>query len=226
MSKQLREPAFLPLPKNEKFVQRKCKFKNKGKDKLESYESKFLNEFYNLSLAFYKYAPDISENLSESKRAWLKTLIENFNFDKSSIPETNIYHLISNVENNQEIENKIKNFVFSNESKAEILAMQTAQPLIVGLGEASPYETSITLDFLTGLPIIPGSALKGITRRAAIMNLSGNTDILPYGEEFEELAKEYENHHEIIEIFGTQDQKGKVIFPLCQDRCRLKEMGF
>jgi len=95
---------------------------------------------------------------------------------------------------------------------ATTITATTTQPLIIGLGEPSPYETGITLDFLTGLPIIPGSALKGIARRAAIMILSGDTDVLPYGEEFEKLAKEYDQDERVVEIFGTQDRKGKVIF--------------
>ena len=241
MNNDLKEPAYVPLPRGIS-VQRKWTLKNNRKDKLEGYESRFLQEGFNFSLTFYRYAPDISENLSESKRVWLNTLADNFNLSPENIPEGHIYHLISDGDNPDEIKNRIKNSVFSNGSGVEVITMQTAQPLIIGLGEASPYETGITLDFLTGLPIIPGSALKGNTRRAAIMiygaeywdKFSSNfqekfkcqpeikqfnglkyIDLLPYGEEFAFVADQIENFFvpgTFTEIFGTQDQKGKVIF--------------
>ena len=120
---------------------------------------------------------------------------------------------VGKVHSNDQLKEKLKLvFGLRDKKNVAIFDAKTAQPLIIGLGEPSPYETGITLDFLTGLPIVPGSALKGIARRAAIMKLSGKTDVLPYGEEFEELAKVYDQHEQIVEIFGTQDQKGKVIF--------------
>lgn len=41
--------------------------------------------------------------------------------------------------------------------------------VIVGLGAENPMETSITLNRLYGVPVIPGSALKGVARRYAEM---------------------------------------------------------
>lgn len=177
---------------------------------------------------------DFKKALGSNKFAWLKTITA-YEPPKNSIPPV---------------------CVPLGFEKQELKA-QTTQPLIIGLGEASPYETGITLDFLTGLPIIPGSAVKGITRRAAILFIgashwnefskqfqdkfkfepkiikqksqggSGNIDekankgdskyldLLPYGEEFDLVAQKIEKEvepDEFIRIFGTQDQKGKVIF--------------
>jgi len=42
--------------------------------------------------------------------------------------------------------------------------------MVVGLGRASVLETGITLHHLYGLPIIPGSALKGLARSYALLN--------------------------------------------------------
>jgi CRISPR-associated protein Cmr6 len=42
--------------------------------------------------------------------------------------------------------------------------------IVVGLGGASVLETDITLHHLYGLPIIPGSALKGLARSYALLN--------------------------------------------------------
>ncbi|RKZ00075.1 MAG: type III-B CRISPR module RAMP protein Cmr6 [Candidatus Hydrothermota bacterium] len=204
------EMAEIPSPKNSGLILRKWKLKNNKKDQLDKYESKFLTEYFNIGLAFYKYAPDIRlSELSERKRAWLQELSEKWKFCETNLPDGFIYKQLKSSNKISEVENQLKNFF---QMGVKILCGKTTQPLIVGLGEPSPYETGITLDFLTGLPIIPGSALKGVTRRAAIMKLSGRTDILPYGNEFDELAKAYDQHEQIVEIFGTQDQKGKVIF--------------
>jgi CRISPR type III-B/RAMP module RAMP protein Cmr6 len=43
-----------------------------------------------------------------------------------------------------------------------------ATPLAVGLGNESPLEAGLTLHHIYGMPVIPGSALKGLCRRAAI----------------------------------------------------------
>lgn len=47
--------------------------------------------------------------------------------------------------------------------------LPVADRVIVGLGAENPMETSITLNRLYGVPLIPGSALKGMTRRYAQM---------------------------------------------------------
>src|SRR5579885_405317 len=51
--------------------------------------------------------------------------------------------------------------------------------MVVGLGERTVLETSVTLDHLTGLPIIPGSALKGLTRAYAVQEAFGSSSQKP-----------------------------------------------
>ena len=203
--------ALIPLPKFN-IVERKLNRPKPEKWELKGYNFKYSLDSPNFGILF-KILPDIlatnddffpdiqprekpdklRDSLKNYKLSWLKT-IRTKHVTKSEVPSPVIPD------------------IFKNESRNKMFKAMTTQPLIVGLGEASPYETGITLDFLTGLPIIPGSALKGITRRAAIMKLSGKTDLLPYGGEFAEVAKEYERHERMIQVFGTQDQKGKVIF--------------
>jgi len=48
--------------------------------------------------------------------------------------------------------------------------------MVVGLGGASVLETDITLHHLYGLPIIPGSALKGLARSYALLNEGRDDD--------------------------------------------------
>src|SRR5690606_26251990 len=65
-------------------------------------------------------------------------------------------------------------------------SLVTAAPLIVGLGGEHVLETTITLDRNTGAPFIPGSALKGLTRTVALIELA---QALPFEEGVDRLAK-------------------------------------
>ncbi|GEM_PF-532941 len=56
--------------------------------------------------------------------------------------------------------------------KAETFKMKTKSRLVVGLGDESVYETSIRLHRNYGIPYIPGSALKGVAKHYAILNLA------------------------------------------------------
>jgi CRISPR-associated protein Cmr6 len=46
--------------------------------------------------------------------------------------------------------------------------LTAASPIAIGLGNASPLEVGLTLHHTYGMPIIPGSALKGLCRRGAL----------------------------------------------------------
>jgi CRISPR-associated protein Cmr6 len=80
----------------------------------------------------------------------------------------------------------------------------TASPewrMVVGLGQASILETSMTLDRVTGIPIIPASALKGLAASSAMLSVIETTQ-----------REEAEKNPDFAAIFGKQDQAGKVIF--------------
>lgn len=62
--------------------------------------------------------------------------------------------------------------------------------MIVGLGGSSILETSITLHWLYGFPVIPGSAIKGVTKAYAFMIKDSDLD----------------------RAFGSQQKQGSVIF--------------
>lgn len=66
---------------------------------------------------------------------------------------------------------------------------------VVGLGSAHVLETGITLHRIFGLPIIPASGLKGAARAYAQL-VEGKGDDDP----------------EIVAIFGTTEQAGKIVF--------------
>ncbi|MCL4880528.1 MAG: type III-B CRISPR module RAMP protein Cmr6 [Anaerolineae bacterium] len=64
-------------------------------------------------------------------------------------------------------------------SDAERFEARSLGRLVVGLGGESVLETSLTLQFITGLPIIPGSALKGLCRHYALFTLAEKLKIKP-----------------------------------------------
>ncbi len=79
--------------------------------------------------------------------------------------------------------------------------------LIVGLGNESVYETSITLHHIYGIPYIPASAIKGMTRNYVI------------NEKFHGDEKEAMQNEEFCQVFGSDDnsydskaREGQVIF--------------
>lgn len=53
-----------------------------------------------------------------------------------------------------------------------LLRLQTASRLVVGLGAEHALETAITLDRNSGVPVIPGSALKGVARTFALIGIA------------------------------------------------------
>lgn len=72
--------------------------------------------------------------------------------------------------------------------------------LVIGLGGSSVYETSMTLHHIYGIPYIPGSALKGVTRSWIITEVFNNNENLALCDK------------NFVKVFGNQKEKGKVIF--------------
>lgn len=92
--------------------------------------------------------------------------------------------------------------------------------LIVGLGGKGALEIGITLDKVTGLPFVPGSALKGLCRSYALYTLAEKYGVPIEKEAFasfdeeltsgkydsEDLARTYHR------AFGTQEGAGVLVF--------------
>ncbi|RMF58778.1 MAG: type III-B CRISPR module RAMP protein Cmr6 [Calditrichaeota bacterium] len=91
----------------------------------------------------------------------------------------------------------------------KVFECSTDWRLIIGLGGASVYETSMTLHHLYGIPYIPGSAIKGVTRSCYIIE--------KYGQR-EDPEKEALNDPMFQKIFGhpklenAEASKGFVVF--------------
>ncbi len=85
--------------------------------------------------------------------------------------------------------------------------------MVVGLGGETILETDITLHHLYGIPIIPGSALKGLTR--AYVSEEYKKYYVPEDKPEEEREPSHtieKDHSTIKRIFGTQTDAGTVCF--------------
>jgi CRISPR-associated protein Cmr6 len=92
--------------------------------------------------------------------------------------------------------------------------LQTVGRLIVGLGTENVLETGIRLHHTYGMPILPGSALKGLAAHCCDQ-LWGQRDL---GDEAEVKYKRWrkgwkEKDHEYHQLlFGTTDESGCIVF--------------
>src|SRR6266700_4975832 len=138
----------------------------------------------NLGLMLDKYPPRTAVDKSEGKSNWFKEL-----------------------EPDKHIDTRLAEHAYKRWSDATI-AMQaqhftatTQWRMVVGLGGETVLETDLTLHHRYGLPFIPGSALKGLTRAYATEEV-----IKPK-------SKKIDGDDPVIQsIFGTQKAAGSVIF--------------
>jgi CRISPR-associated protein Cmr6 len=107
------------------------------------------------------------------------------------------------------------------------IILKVSWRLIIGLGASHPQETSMTLHHIYGIPYIPGSAIKGITRHWIILKFADDI-ARETKEDFEKIIdkissaieSDYDinrqideiNFKDILDIFGTQKHEGKIIF--------------
>ncbi len=88
--------------------------------------------------------------------------------------------------------------------------------MVVGLGSKGALEFGITLHHLTGLPFIPGSALKGLTRSYALLSLAEQEGVANAAEELKQFdAKLVQGRHDeepaalyYRKAFGSQKEAG------------------
>jgi CRISPR type III-B/RAMP module RAMP protein Cmr6 len=85
--------------------------------------------------------------------------------------------------------------------------------MVVGLGGETVLETDLTLHHLYGIPVIPGSALKGLTRAYAASEKKQFFVPSKASEEERRASEKVEDDHpDLKSIFGEQDKAGTVIF--------------
>lgn len=78
--------------------------------------------------------------------------------------------------------------------------VKTSSRLVIGHGEVSVREVSIKLEHIYGIPMIPSSSIKGAFRNYLNEKYSSIEN------------NKYKENDLITELFGTDKQKGKIIF--------------
>lgn len=83
-------------------------------------------------------------------------------------------------------------------------------PLITGIGETHPKETSMVFDHNMGIPYIPSSGIKGIVRFTHTLSLI--QEARDTGKIINNKFDDEEPWTLIPKMFGTQQERGRVIF--------------
>ncbi|MEO0271912.1 MAG: type III-B CRISPR module RAMP protein Cmr6 [candidate division WOR-3 bacterium] len=182
------------------------------------YESQFDFE-KNIALIFGKFIPHTlnAQEEADNKNKWLQLVIKEFETFKN---KTDFFKYL------KERRHRLCKYLEDTGWKVKKFHALCPWRLVIGLGTAHTQETSMTLHHIYGIPYIPGSAIKGITRHWAILRFAektiGKEDSLGKGLEF--TAKSLEEGRDLsievdgiqfvdlIEIFGTQKKAGKVVF--------------
>ena len=115
----------------------------------------------NASLQIHKFVP-FGYDDEKKKDGLPKPRYDKFGYKIELPPKT-----LQEYQSFFQVQNKLWEF-----KGAEIFPEKTKSRLIVGLGDESVYETSIRLHRNYGVPYIPGSALKGITKHIVILKIA------------------------------------------------------
>jgi len=190
--------------------------KRKREEKKDWYYTS-LNFVKNPALIFGKFIPYTLEKNEEkeNKDKYLELVIKETNF------------LLQNTNLLKSLHERIEHWIKNMGNNFEKFEATTSWRLVIGLGASHPQETSMTLHHIYGIPYIPGSAIKGVTRYWTILKFAEEmckNENLEFEKAIEEVSKALEKgekmdlkvedleFNQLIEIFGTQKQQGKVIF--------------
>ena len=146
---------------------------------------KSLQSCKNLGLILDKYPAQRAVERSEQKSSWLREIHPNTHIDEQ-LAQAVYQRWLNAME-------KVTTYRFD---------ARTEWRMAVGLGGETVLETDLTLHHVYGIPFIPGSALKGLTRAyvAGEVYKSDKSD------------KIENDNTEMQRIFGTQEKAGSVIF--------------
>ncbi len=107
----------------------------------------------NLGLILDKYVPQDVIEKNEKKGDWLKYLVQ----EQSHVFDAELFQAVALRQRR----------MLANIRGIHTFSAALAWRMVVGLGGESVLETDLTLHHLYGVPMIPGSALKGLTRAYA-----------------------------------------------------------
>jgi CRISPR-associated protein Cmr6 len=199
---------------NEKIRVPENKYFNKRfKDLLYKFFGSQINsqKFKEINFAYLFNLPSITNE----RKIRINQDIENFKWDRDLI-------------NNIEIRKKQIFLQLQKEGyNLENFSLSLSWLLIIGLGASHPQETSMTLHHIYGIPYIPGSAIKGVTRHWAVLKFAeekNKTENMEFEKAIEKVSNALEEgkdlelevekitFKDLIEILGTQEKQGRVIF--------------
>ncbi|ACL70261.1 type III-B CRISPR module RAMP protein Cmr6 [Halothermothrix orenii] len=187
-----------------------------------------------LSFKYKSYIPNDTNKIIK------KTAIENFylqtNYYIYDFDESDKKDILANLTKNQNqffSTKEIKSFLSRQEKQISYLSsigysvdnfvMTNDYRMVVGLGGANVLETNLMLHHIYGIPYIPGSSLKGLTRAWAVEKLREELDVKSY-EKIESLLGEEKIDVKTLDeyqmnqfekyrwIFGTKSQSGNAVF--------------
>ncbi len=138
----------------------------------------------NLALILDKYPPQVVVEETKNKGAWLQDLVKGSHIDTTLTRSAyNRWHTMMSA------------------IGATLFNAALDWRMVIGLGGESVLETDITLHHLYGVPFIPGSALKGLTRAYVTGEIEGYKS-----------DKIDNDNEEVKRIFGSQEHAGTVLF--------------
>lgn len=144
----------------------------------------YVNQCKNLSLILDKYPPEAVVAETKNKGPWLQTLVQGNHLDIALTRAAySRWHAMMSVM-------QVTRFDATLDWR-----------MVIGLGGESVLETDITLHHLYGIPFIPGSALKGLTRAYVTGDIEGYKS-----------DKIDNDNEEVQRIFGSQKHAGTVLF--------------
>lgn len=138
----------------------------------------------NLALILDKYPPQSVVADTKNKGPWLQRLTKGGHIDTA---------LTQSAYNRW--------YTMMSAMKATLFNASLDWRMVIGLGGESVLETDITLHHLYGIPFIPASALKGLTRAYLTGEVEGYRS-----------DKIDNDNEEVKRIFGTQKEAGTVVF--------------
>lgn len=184
-----------------------CDSQNSVKDNVKDH----VNQCLNLSLLMARYIPrDIMEETSERNK-WLR--VTAMRFEKSKVKSL--------------LDRSYKRWEEYTTDASQRFTMRTGGRLIVGLGYKGALEIGITLQFITGLPVISGSALKGAARSYGLWSIAAQLKPAVEPQELDTLDEELgkgvfdrlNGNDELLQLarlfhraFGSQDDAGICVF--------------
>ncbi len=163
----------------------------------------------NFGLWFNKFVPLDSKNnckpsnqTGDSKKPVEYYLDRYMRFTKSASRELNRKHA------------ELDSFCETMKERFTVISLKgtLVSPLVTGIGESHPHEVSMVFDHNLGLPYVPASGIKGIVRFARTLSI---IDDILNGKDNTEIRNDtfHDDEHEtIIQLFGNQERRGKVVF--------------